>query len=50
MPMNCGFTILNQKGRSISRNKDPRGMGLDGLTVKGTTIQDFDEDSSIQKT
>ena len=25
-------------------------MGRDGLTVKGTTIQDFNEDSSVQKT
>lgn len=46
--------VYNTKTRKVgvyhARNKDPRGMGRDGLTVKGTTIQDFDEDQSIQKT
>ena len=40
--------VYNTKTRKVgvyhARNKDPRGMGRDGLTVKGTTIQDFDED------
>ena len=33
-------------------SKDPRGLGRpgSGLMVKGTTIQDFNEDLSIQKT
>lgn len=46
--------VYNTKTRKVgvyhAINKDPRGMGRDGLTVKGTTIQDFDEDQSIQKT
>ena len=46
--------VYNTKTRKLgvyhAINKDPRGMGRDGLMVKGTTIQDFDEDSSVQKT
>jgi hypothetical protein len=46
--------VYNTKTRKLgvyhAINKDPRGMGRDGLMVKGTTIQDFDEDSSFQKT
>lgn len=46
--------VYNTKTRKLgvyhARNKDPRNMGRDGLMVKGTTIQDFDEDSSFQKT
>lgn len=46
--------VYNTKTRKIgvyhAINKDPRNMGRDGLMVKGTTIQDFDEKSSVQKT
>ena len=46
--------VYNTKTRKLgvyhAKNKDPRGMGRDGLMVKGTTIQDFCEDSSLQKT
>ena len=46
--------IYNTKTRKLgvyhAINKDPRGMGRDGLMVKGTTIQDFCEESSRQKT
>ena len=46
--------VYNTKTRKLgvyhAKNKDPRGMGRDGLMVKGTTIQDFCEDSSVQKT
>ena len=46
--------VYNTKTRKIgvyhARNKDPRGMGRDGLMVKGTTIQDFCEETSLQKT
>ena len=46
--------VYNTKTRKIgvyhAINKDPRGMGRDGLMVKGTTIQDFCEKTSLQKT
>ena len=46
--------VYNTKTRKVgvyhAINKDPRGMGRDGLMVKGTTIQDFCEESSLQKT
>ena len=46
--------VYNTKTRKVgvyhAINKDPRNMGRDGLMVKGTTIQDFCEDSSMQKT
>ena len=46
--------VYNTKTRKLgvyhAINKDPRGMGRDGLMVKGTTIQDFCEESSRQKT
>jgi len=46
--------VYNTKTRKIgvyhARNKDPRNMGRDGLTVKGTTIQDFNPEESLQKT
>jgi len=46
--------VYNTKTRKIgvyhAINKDPRNMGRDGLTVKGTTIQDFNPDESLQKT
>lgn len=46
--------VYNTKTRKVgvyhARNKDPRNMGRDGITVKGTTIQDFCEESSMQKT
>lgn len=46
--------VYNTKTRKLgvyhAINKDPRGMGRDGLMVKGTTIQDFDQEISVQKT
>ena len=46
--------VYNTKTRKVgvyhARNKDPRNMGRDGITVKGTTIKDFCEESSMQKT
>lgn len=48
--------VYNTKTRKIgvyhAKNKDPRNMARPGagLMVKGTTIQDFDEKSSMQKT
>lgn len=46
--------VYNTKNRKLgvyhARNKDPRNMGRDGLMVKGTTIKDFDEELSTQKT
>jgi len=46
--------VYNTKTRKLgvyhARSKDPRNMGRDGLTVKGTTIQDFNPDLSLQKT
>jgi len=47
------FNIKNRKiGRYVASNIDPKGMQRDGsgLSVKGTTIQGFDEKLSIQKT
>ena len=53
--VNCNeLWVYNTKNRKLgvyhARNKDPRNMGRDGLMVKGTTIQDFDEELSTQKT
>jgi hypothetical protein len=48
--------IYNTKSRKIgvyhAKNKDPKGWGREGagLMVKGTTLQDFDEELSVQKT
>ena len=48
--------VYNTKTRKVgvyhATNKDPRGLGRPGagLMVKGTTIQDYDEESSVQKT
>ena len=48
--------VYNTKTRKVgvyhAMSKDPRGLGRpgSGLMVKGTTIQDFNEDLSIQKT
>lgn len=46
--------VYNTKTRKIgvyhASSKDPRNMGRDGLTVKGTTIQSFAESESTQKT
>ena len=48
--------IYNTKSRKIgvyhAENKDPRNMAREGagLMVKGTTIQGFDADTSVQKT
>tara|TARA_B100001287_G_scaffold204343_1_gene173569 strand:+ start:492 stop:1646 length:1155 start_codon:yes stop_codon:yes gene_type:complete len=46
--------VYNTKTRKLgvyhASSKDPRGIGRDGLTVKGTTIQEFDPELSLQKT
>jgi hypothetical protein len=48
--------VYNTKSRKIgvyhAQSKDPRGLGRPGagLMVKGTTIQDFCTESSVQKT
>ena len=48
--------IYNTKSRKIgvyhASNKDPKALGREGagLMVKGTTLQNFDEKMSIQKT
>ena len=48
--------VYNTKTRKVgvyhAQSKDPRGLGRPGagLMVKGTTIQDFDPDLSLQKT
>jgi hypothetical protein len=48
--------IYNTKSRKIgkyvAKNVDPTGMGRDGsgLTIKGTTIQGYDEEQSVMKT
>jgi len=47
------FNVKTRKlGKYIAANVDPKGMGRDGsgLSVKGTTIQGYDENLSIQKT
>jgi hypothetical protein len=45
-------TKTRKIGKYVASNIDPKGMGRDGtgLSVKGTTIQGFDEKQSIQKT
>ena len=45
-------TKTRKIGKYIASNTDPKGLGRDGtgLTVKGTTIQGYDEALSIQKT
>ena len=48
--------MYNTKTRKVgvyhAQSKDPRGLGRPGagLMVKGTTIQDFDTEASVQKT
>jgi hypothetical protein len=48
--------VYNTKTRKIgvyhAKNKDPKALGRPGagLMVKGTSIQDFDEEASMQKT
>lgn len=46
--------VYNTKTRKLgvyhAISKDPKGIGRDGLTVKGTTIQEFDPELSVQKT
>ena len=48
--------VYNTKTRKVgvyhAQSKDPRGLGRPGagLMIKGTTIQDFDPDLSLQKT
>ena len=47
------FNIKTRKlGKYVAKNIDPKGMGREGsgLSVKGTTITQFDEALSIQKT
>jgi len=45
-------TKTRKIGKYVASNIDPKGMGREGtgLSVKGTTIQGFDEAQSIQKT
>ena len=45
-------TKTRKIGKYIASNTDPKGLGREGtgLTVKGTTIQGYDESLSIQKT
>ena len=48
--------MYNTKTRKVgvyhAKDKDPRGLQRQGagLMVKGTTIQDFNEETSVQKT
>lgn len=47
------FNVKTRKlGKYVAANIDPKGMGREGtgLTVKGTSIQGFDEAASVQKT
>jgi hypothetical protein len=47
------FNVKTRKlGKYVAKNIDPKGMGREGsgLSVKGTTITQFDEVLSIQKT
>jgi hypothetical protein len=47
------FNVKTRKiGKYVAKNIDPKGMQRDGsgLSVKGTTIQGYDETLSIQKT
>lgn len=47
------FNVKTRKlGKYVASNVDPKGMGREGtgLTVKGTTVQGFDEAASVQKT
>jgi hypothetical protein len=47
------FNVKTRKlGKYVAKNIDPKGMGREGsgLSVKGTTITQFDEALSIQKT
>jgi hypothetical protein len=47
------FNVKTRKlGKYVASNIDPKGMGREGtgLSVKGTTIEGFDEAQSIQKT
>jgi len=55
--VNCNeLWVYNTKNRKIgvyhAKSKDPKAMNRPGagLMVKGTTIQDFDPDESLQKT
>lgn len=45
-------TKTRKIGKYIAKNIDPKNLGRDGtgLSIKGTTIIDFDETASIQKT
>ena len=47
------FNVKTRKlGKYVASNVDPKGLKREGtgLTVKGTTIQGFDEEASVQKT
>lgn len=45
-------TKTRKLGKYVAENVDPKGLARQGsgLSVKGTTIQDFDENLSVQKT
>jgi len=45
-------TKTRKLGKYVAENVDPKGLARQGsgLSVKGTTIQDFDEKLSVQKT
>ena len=47
------FNVKTRKlGKYVAQNIDPKGMAREGtgLSVKGTTIQGYNENESIQKT
>ena len=47
------FNVKTRKlGKYVAKNIDPKGMAREGtgLSVKGTTIQGYNENESIQKT
>jgi hypothetical protein len=47
------FNVKTRKlGKYVAKNIDPKGMGREGsgLSVKGTTITQYDENLSVQKT
>lgn len=47
------FNVKTRKiGKYVAKNIDPKGMAREGsgLSVKGTTIQGYDENLSVQKT
>jgi hypothetical protein len=47
------FNVKTRKlGKYVAANIDPKGMAREGtgLSIKGTTIEGFDENLSVQKT